>query len=59
MRPFLNILGLTIAFAMVYLFVWPVSIKPLAWDAPVNLGYIGDFAVNNKLEQFDKMAMDS
>lgn len=59
MRPFLNILGLTIAFAMVYLFVWPVSIKPLAWDAPVNLGYVGDFAVNNKLEQFDKMAMDS
>ena len=57
MRPFLNIIGLTIAFAMVYLFTWPVPIKPVAWDAPINLGYVGDFAVNNKLESFERMSL--
>lgn len=57
MRPVLNIVGLTIVFSMVYLVAWPVSIKPVAWDAPVNLGFVGDFDTNTKLDSFSKMTM--
>lgn len=57
MRPFLNIIALSIVFAMVYLMAWPVAIQPVAWNAPVNLGFVGQFAKNEKLESFEKMTM--
>jgi sugar lactone lactonase YvrE len=57
MRPFLNIIGLTIFFAMVYLIAWPVVIQPVAWNAPVDLGFVGQFSENDKLESFEKMTM--
>lgn len=28
---------------------WPVPIDPVAWNAPLNRGYIGDFAPNERL----------
>lgn len=57
MRSFLNTLGLSIVCALAYFFAWPVEIKPVAWDAPVNLGYVGKYAVNDKLNSFDKLTM--
>lgn len=57
MRALLNILGLSIVFALAYLFAWPVDVKPVSWVAPTNFGYIGDFAVNQKLESFERLSM--
>lgn len=32
-----------------YLAFWPVPVEPLAWQAPPNAGYTGDFAPNKRL----------
>jgi sugar lactone lactonase YvrE len=37
----------------VYLLIWPVPIEPIAWNAPVNLGYTGKFAVNTRLANLE------
>lgn len=57
MRALLNIFGLSIVFALAYLFAWPVDVNPVGWKAPINLGYVGKFAVNQKLESFEKLTM--
>jgi sugar lactone lactonase YvrE len=59
MRALLNILGLSIVFTLAYLLAWPVEVKPVGWKAPINLGYIGKFAVNQKLESFEELTMGS
>lgn len=38
-----------IAALAAYLIVWPVPIRPVAWEAPPNPGYEGDFAANSRL----------
>lgn len=40
--------GLLILLAL-YLALWPVPVAPVAWQAPVDAGYTGDFAANTKL----------
>lgn len=35
--------------AAAYLMFWPVPIEPVAWKAPENAGYVGDFAPNERL----------
>ncbi len=57
MRTRLYILGIGISLALAYLFAWPVDIKPQSWNAPTNLGYVGDFKVNQKLESFERLGM--
>ena len=57
MRALLNIVSLSIVLAIVYLFTWPVPVQPVAWNAPVDVGFVGDFTVNNKLDSFDKLTM--
>lgn len=32
-----------------YLTWWPVPVDPVAWDAPTDRGYVGDYAPNNDL----------
>jgi len=44
-----------VLFAVLYLTLWPVPIQPVAWDAPVDNGYQGDFTRNNKLDVFEKL----
>lgn len=51
------ILVLGIAFISYFLF-WPTGIAPKAWNAPVNKGYDGDFATNNKLETFQTLSLN-
>jgi sugar lactone lactonase YvrE len=35
---------------IIYFFAWPVPIDPVAWIAPPNPGYTGQFAVNERLK---------
>jgi len=57
MRALLNVLALFIVFSLAYLFAWPVKINPVGWNSPVNLGYVGDFSVNQKLASFERLSM--
>lgn len=57
MRALFNTLALSIILALAYLFAWPVEIKPVGWTSPVNLGYVRDFATNQKLESFERLGM--
>ena len=43
-----TIAALVIALVL-YLTLWPVPIDPVAWEAPANPGYTGDFAPNDRL----------
>ena len=40
-----------------YLTLWPVPINPVAWDAPKNAGYTGDFDPNMKLASLKTLAI--
>jgi len=58
MSALLKIFAIMLLCAIAYLSLWPVSIKPVAWEAPVNSGYSGEFVVNNKLNQPEKLGLD-
>ena len=55
MRKFLAAAGLILILAAVYLLVWPVPIKPVAWQAPVAPGYVGPFARNDLLKSLETL----
>jgi len=40
-----------------YLLLWPVEIEPVAWQAPTNNGYQGEFLQNNLLTPLDKISL--
>jgi hypothetical protein len=40
-----------------YLAFWPVVVDPVAWHAPINLGYSGDFAKNQQLSQINRIEL--
>lgn len=42
-----------IVIATLYLLFWPVAISPMAWQAPENNGYNGDYSVNNYLNEVE------
>ncbi len=49
MKRIFKPLGLLLVLGIIYLLFWPVPIDPVAWKAPVNEGYVGDFSPNDKL----------
>ncbi len=49
MRNILWLLGAVILCLVAYLALWPVSVRPVAWEAPEMTGYAGDFAQNDSL----------
>ncbi|PIE13385.1 MAG: strictosidine synthase [Rhodobacterales bacterium] len=49
MKAIRRLLGMVIVAGAAYLCLWPVPIDPVAWDAPENAGYVGDFAPNDRL----------
>ena len=57
MRVILSILakflGLILILGGAYLFLWPVPVEPVAWEAPVDAGYVGDYAPNNRLAELE------
>ncbi|MGJ8597910.1 SMP-30/gluconolactonase/LRE family protein [Sulfitobacter sp.] len=58
MRNTIACLGVAIACLIAYLSLWPVSVRPVSWEAPENAGYTGDFRQNNRLEALELIALD-
>ncbi len=50
MRRALAISGTFLALVSTYLLLWPVPVDPVAWQAPVDLGYVDPFAPNKRLK---------
>ena len=44
-----RMLGWLVVLGLAYLLLWPVPIDPVAWEAPEDAGYTGDFAPNERL----------
>ena len=42
-------LAIVVLGAAAYLLLWPVPARPVAWQAPVALGYVGPHATNTRL----------
>jgi sugar lactone lactonase YvrE len=49
-RKGLTISGIFLALVSAYLLLWPVPVDPVAWQAPVDRGYIDPFAPNKQLK---------
>ena len=50
----LAIIGVLLA----YLLLWPIPVAPVAWDAPENAGYVGDYAPNTDLANLSAIDLD-
>ena len=40
-----------------YLTLWPVPVSPVSWEAPVDAGYVGDFAPNTDLANLERLSI--
>jgi sugar lactone lactonase YvrE len=49
-RRALAISGIFLALVSAYLLLWPVPVEPVAWQAPVDRGYVDPFAPNEMLK---------
>lgn len=49
MRKILSGLGIVAVALAGYLLLWPVTLQPVSWDAPMAPGYVGPHASNTKL----------
>ena len=58
MRKALAGAAVLIALAVGYLLLWPTPIAPVAWRAPVDAGYVGAFAANDRLKALQHLALD-
>lgn len=52
LRVAVVLVGLLVA----YLFAWPTSVQPVAWQAPESIGYQGSFETNHRLADFEKLS---
>lgn len=57
-RNMLWFLGVVIVCLVAYLALWPVSVRPVAWEAPENAGYTGDFTQNDRLATLELIDLD-
>ena len=54
-----SIIGIVVAaLASAYLLFWPVPIEPVAWEAPENTGYVGDFEPNTELQNLTRISLN-
>lgn len=58
MRNIIWFLGVVILCLVAYLALWPVSVHPVAWNAPENSGYVGDFSKNDRLATLELIDLD-
>lgn len=58
MRKFLWVVGLFVGCLVAYLSFWPVSVRPVAWEAPENAGYTGAFKKNDRLAELKLISLD-
>lgn len=56
-RRLLLALAALLALGLAYLLAWPVPIDPVAWQAPPNPGYTGDFAENRRLADLELLPL--
>ncbi len=49
MRVWLRRIGIVLLLLVIYLLIWPVPVKPVAWQAPKFAGYVGPHARNERL----------
>lgn len=49
MKKLITVMGVLLLLLAGYLFLWPVPVEPVPWDAPVSPGYRGPHAVNTRL----------
>lgn len=49
MRMWLRRIGIVLLLLVIYLLIWPVPVKPVAWQAPQSAGYVGPHARNARL----------
>jgi sugar lactone lactonase YvrE len=59
MRRILLALVVIIAVLAVYLLLWPVPVKPVAWTAPAAPGYTGPHAANIRLANLESIDLGS
>ena len=57
MSAVLRTLGIILLCAFGYLFLWPVPVEPVAWEAPKDRGFVDEFAPNQKLESFTRLTL--
>lgn len=43
--------------AAAYLLTWPVPVKPVAWQAPVDNGLVGEYQVNDRLSSIELLSI--
>ncbi|KIN77091.1 SMP-30/gluconolactonase/LRE family protein [Sulfitobacter mediterraneus] len=58
MRKLLWFLGALLACLIAYLALWPVSVRPVAWEVSENPGYTNAFAPNDRLSSLDLVGLD-
>ena len=46
MKKLFTLLGIALLALLAYLAFWPVAVATVAWEAPPDQGYTGDFAAN-------------
>ena len=51
LRRSLGVASALVAAILLYLFLWPVPIDPVAWDAPVDAGLVDPFEPNDRLSR--------
>ena len=49
MKRALQGIGAAVVVLLAYLLFWPVPIDPVAWQAPVNAGYVDPFGPYDRL----------
>ena len=56
----INKISITLATTLIaYLLLWPVDIEPIAWEAPTDKGYTGEFSRNQKLSQLTRIELNN
>jgi sugar lactone lactonase YvrE len=59
MKKTVLIVALLVLALVAYLALWPVPVRPVAWNAPAAPGYTGPHAVNNKLAGLQLISLGS
>ena len=47
-----------LAMLMTYLLLWPTQVEPVAWQAPINEGYVEPFSANQQLSQSHRIELN-